>query len=83
LKPGNVGGGKDPDFWCAFEDGEVEVIGDEPENNIKRPDPSEIAVSWAKKRNLPGRRRARPISLRVPCGETGRKAGCGKSARPV
>jgi hypothetical protein len=35
LKPGNAGGGKDPDFWCAFEDGEVVVIGDEPENTIK------------------------------------------------
>jgi hypothetical protein len=43
LKPSNVGGGKDPDFWCAFEDGEVVVIGDEPENTIK--DPSETAVS--------------------------------------
>jgi hypothetical protein len=31
-KPGNSGGGKDPDFWCAFEDGEVGVIGDEPCN---------------------------------------------------
>jgi hypothetical protein len=31
---GNAGGAKDPDFWCAFEDGEVEVIGDEPENTI-------------------------------------------------
>lgn len=29
-KPGNAGGGKDPDFWCAFDDGEVRVIGDEP-----------------------------------------------------
>jgi RNA-directed DNA polymerase len=27
LKPGNAGGGKDPDFWRAFEDGEVKVIG--------------------------------------------------------
>ena len=35
LKPGNAGGGKDPDLWCAFEDGEVVVIGDEPENTIK------------------------------------------------
>jgi RNA-directed DNA polymerase len=26
LKPGNAGGGKDPDFWCAFEEGEVKVI---------------------------------------------------------
>jgi hypothetical protein len=30
LNPGNAGGGKGPDFWCAFEDGEVKVIGDEP-----------------------------------------------------
>jgi hypothetical protein len=28
MKPGNAGGGKDPDFWCAFEDGEVKVIGE-------------------------------------------------------
>jgi RNA-directed DNA polymerase len=28
LKPGNAGGGKGPDFWCAFEDGEVKVIGE-------------------------------------------------------
>src|SRR3984893_9390297 len=26
LKPGNAGGGKDPDFWRAFEEGEVKVI---------------------------------------------------------
>ena len=32
MKPGNAGGGKGPDFWCAFEDGEVKVIGDEPAN---------------------------------------------------
>jgi hypothetical protein len=38
-------GGKDPDFWCAFEDGEVEVIGDEPGNTGKDPDPSEKALS--------------------------------------
>jgi RNA-directed DNA polymerase len=25
---GNAGGAKGPDFWCAFEDGEVRVIGD-------------------------------------------------------
>jgi hypothetical protein len=29
-KPGNAGGGKGPDFWCAFDDGEERVIGDEP-----------------------------------------------------
>ena len=30
--PGNAGGEKGPDVWCAVEDGEVEVIGDEPDN---------------------------------------------------
>ena len=45
LKPGNAGGGKGPDFWCAFEDGEVKVIGDEPCNTDSDPDPSEKAVS--------------------------------------
>ena len=28
----SAGGGKDPDFWRAFEEGEVKVIGDEPAN---------------------------------------------------
>jgi len=32
LMPGNAGGAKGPDFWCAFEDGDVKVIGDEPDN---------------------------------------------------
>ena len=45
LKPGNAGGGKDPDFQRAFEDGEGKVIGDEPYNTGKDPDPSEKAVS--------------------------------------
>ena len=30
MKPGNSGGGKDPDFWSADEEGEDQVIGDEP-----------------------------------------------------
>jgi hypothetical protein len=32
LKQLNAGGAKGPDFWCAFEAGEVKVIGDEPAN---------------------------------------------------
>ena len=43
-RPGNAGGGKGPDFWCAFEDGEVKVIGDEPDNTDYNPNPSEKAV---------------------------------------
>ena len=45
MRPGNAGGAKGPDFWCAFEDGEVKVIGDEPGNTDIDPDPSEKAVS--------------------------------------
>ncbi len=33
--PGNAGGAKGPDFWRASEDGEVEVIGDEPDNTLE------------------------------------------------
>ena len=44
MKPGDSGGGKDPDFWSAFEDGEDRVIGDEPGNTDNDPDPSEKAV---------------------------------------
>jgi hypothetical protein len=32
VRPCNDGGAKGPDFWCAFEAGEVKVIGDEPAN---------------------------------------------------
>jgi hypothetical protein len=30
VKPGNSGGRKDPDFWSADEEGEDQVIGNEP-----------------------------------------------------
>ena len=45
MKLGNAGGGKDPDFWRAFKDGEVKVIGDEPTNTDYDPGSSEKAVS--------------------------------------
>ena len=45
LKPGNAGGGKDPDFWCAFEDGEIRVIGGEPRKPEKVRTLPEKAVS--------------------------------------
>src|SRR5947207_4623845 len=32
TKLGNAGGGKGPDFWCALEDSEDVVIGNEPQN---------------------------------------------------
>ena len=44
LRPGNAGGGKGPDFWCAFDDGKVRVIGDEPGNIHKDQEPSEEAL---------------------------------------
>jgi putative ABC transport system substrate-binding protein len=45
----NAGGGKDPDFWYAFEEGKVKVIGDEPANTDFDPNPSEKAVSGGDK----------------------------------
>jgi hypothetical protein len=44
LRPGNAGGGKDSDFWHAFEDGEDVVIGDEPGNARKDQEPPEKAL---------------------------------------
>jgi hypothetical protein len=44
LNPGNSGGGKAPDFWDAFEDGEEGVIGGEPRNTPKDQEPSEKAL---------------------------------------
>jgi hypothetical protein len=74
LKPGNAGGGKDPDFWCAFEDGEVVVIGDEPENTIKDRRRPRLVCRGAKERRSPCRSRVRlvcsPCALPVkPVGE--------------
>ena len=45
MRLGNASGAKGPDFWCAFKGGEVKVIGDEPANTDKDPDPPEKAVS--------------------------------------
>jgi hypothetical protein len=81
--PGNAGGAKGPDFWCAFEDGEVVVIGDEPANTINDRRRRRLLCRGAKESYSPYRSRVRLVCLRVPCGEASRKAGCRKSARPV
>jgi hypothetical protein len=84
LKPGNAGGAKGPDFWCAFEDGEVKVIGDEPANANYDPGPSERAVSRGEEREHAAQMTLAVRALfRVPDDEASRRAGCGKSARPV
>jgi hypothetical protein len=84
LKPGNAGGGKDPDFWYAFEEGKVKVIGDEPANTYYDPGPSEKAVSRGEEREHAAQMTLAVSALfRVPHGEASGRAGCGKSARPV
>jgi hypothetical protein len=63
LKPGNAGGAKGPDFWCAFEDGEVTVSGDKPVNTNYDPGPSVKAVSKAEGESrgpLAGREKKNP-----------------------
>ena len=47
--------GKGPDFWCAFEDDEVVVIGDEPENTIKDRRCPRLLCRGAKKKSPPRR----------------------------
>jgi hypothetical protein len=76
--PGNAGGAKGPDFWCAFEDGEVVVIGDEPANTINDRRRRRLLCRGAKESYSPCRSRVRLVCLRVPCGEASRKAGDGK-----
>ena len=80
---GNAGGAKGPDFWCAFENGEVVVIGDEPANTSNDRSRRRLLCRGAKESYSPCRSRVRLVCLRVPCGEASRKAGCRKSARPV
>jgi hypothetical protein len=45
VMPGNAGGGKDPDFWYAFDGSEEQVIGEEPRNTGKHQELSEEALS--------------------------------------
>ena len=77
MKPGNAGGGKDPDFWYAFEEGKVKVIGDEPANTDYHPGPSEKAVSRGEEREHAAQTTLAVSDLfRVPQDEASRRAGC-------
>ena len=62
---GNAGGAKGPDFWCAFEDGEVVVIGDEPANTINDRRRRRLLCRGAKESNSPCRSRVRFVCS--PC----------------
>ena len=55
---GNASGAKDPDFWYAFEDGEVVVIGDEPANTINDRRRRRLLYRGAKESYSPCRSRA-------------------------
>ncbi len=82
--PGNAGGGKDPDFWRAFEDGEVKVIGDEPANTDYDPPIRESSYRKAKAGpEVSSHDISSTADCRVPCDETNRNAECRKSARSV
>ena len=84
LKPGNAGGGKDPDFWNAFDDGEDRVIGDEPGNTTNDQERSEKALSPGEGRSAIHAVKPLAWDAMADAGdEASRRAGCGKSARPV
>jgi transposase len=80
LKPGNSGGGKGPDFWCAFEVGEVKVIGDEPGNTDSDPDPSEKLYPKAKVFERVRMCRAQFARPRGPHGEASPREAMGRAA---
>ena len=61
MKLGNASGGKDPDFWRAFEDGEVKVIGDEPTNTEKHRVLQRKLCREAKEESTPRSRRLRSV----------------------
>ena len=61
MRLGNASGAKDPDFWCAFEDGEVVVIGAEPVNTIKDRRCPRLLCRGAKESYLPCRSRVRLV----------------------
>jgi hypothetical protein len=83
LMPGNAGGAKGPDFWCAFEDGEVVVIGDEPENTIKDRRYPRLLCRGTKESYRRADSARRWFTPRVSLGEASRRAGCLNRARPV
>ena len=86
VTPGNAGGAKGPDFWHAFEDGEVKVIGDEPANTDYDPDLSGKLLSQGEgcvSAEVSSQDISSTADCRVPCGEANRKAECRKSARSV
>ena len=56
---------KGPDFWHAFEDGEVKVIGDQPANSDCDPDRSEKAHT-ARRRLVAAEVSSRDTSLKRP-----------------
>jgi hypothetical protein len=68
----------------ASEDGEVEVIGDEPANTVKETGSIRGCCVEGRRRVIHCAQAARSWTTpRVPLGEAGRKAGCRKSARAV
>ena len=57
-RPGNAGGAKGPDFRCASEDGEVEVIGDKPGNTVEDRNRPRLLCRRAKESHSLGKHRA-------------------------
>ncbi len=63
------------------------MIGDEPINTKRDRKASEGALpqgeGWSRGHGVVARHQPPLAAHRVPCGEASRRAGCGKSARPV
>src|SRR5450631_2527501 len=82
LKPGNAGGGKDPDFWCACRRRRGSVNWRKPVKHRMRPGAFRTSCIVVPRRGG-DMDDARIDNLPYARDETSRKAGCGKSACPV
>ena len=83
MKPGNAGGGKEPDFWHVT--GRDQESGDWRSLSTPSSDSAvtEGTVPTSEDSNALGITTEVKAERRVLLGEASRKAGCGKSARPV
>ena len=83
MTPGNAGRGKEPDFWRV--PGRDQQSGDWllPINSIKDWAVTERTLLAIEDGNVVGVTTEMKQSYRVLASEASRKAGCGKSARPV
>ena len=83
LTPGNAGRGKGPDFWVCWKWLRVGILAIRLSDPVESSAATEGTLSNGEEGVLERVAFLIDWSFRVPFDETSRRAGCGKSARPV